>query len=342
MARAKEASFGKRNIEVENHWQKLETKDFKINRPTMICLGGNGTIDERKANNFCKMAERLMSLRLDSTNDYSSFRNFDVLGFSYGVEKDGDTVGQFNSDDHCDIVSNLLIPLCVDNNGKRLSLAEACKNFSMLSFFTHCQGAKELNNIMGVAKKQMLIKGFSQEEITNIMSHSFQATYSPIQDEIYVPTVRVDSFTDSLHMGMSRIYRETYGHKLNGVNIFYEPARTFRNQPSGYTHQDLLYIYSSRLLNTTENTDLRNIRDEHYATGIIEMDKNWNNVSGAVNAEVVSKMLGYAMALNGARQISAYINEDFSPISLGTLKTDLDDILAGYNKEDLEAKTSPN
>ena len=87
--------FGQRDLTAENHWRTKDIHDFKITRPTVVCLGGNGTTETRKANNVCKLVESLMGIKIEATNDVTStYKDVDIVGFSYGKEKESDSINK--------------------------------------------------------------------------------------------------------------------------------------------------------------------------------------------------------------------------------------------------------
>ena len=50
--------WGRRNPKIEgSHWEQLDLSNYKITKPIVICLSGNGTINEKEANGFCKTSK---------------------------------------------------------------------------------------------------------------------------------------------------------------------------------------------------------------------------------------------------------------------------------------------
>lgn len=333
-------SFGKRDLRsTNNHWKELRLNNYKITKPVIICLGGNGTIDSTLANGFCKRAETMVGLKIADSNLYSTYRHIDVLGFVYGRDSEKQTAGSFNNDEISKIVDNLLMPLCIDNNGKLLPVEKTAKNFSLITFFTHCHGAKEVNNLMSNLNQKLEAKGYSSEDIKFIMSQSFQFSYSPLVSDNWLPTVRVDSFCDSFNYGLAKLYRDTYYHALNGVAVKHDKAGFFRKNPYPWTRQETISIFTSKLVNVPEGYNGTNVVDEH-SIRYLERDENWaigKNAFNAKNANVVSMMAGYSVARAVANSLENSTSEKLVPkIPLTSLAQELQSVLETYSQEELE------
>lgn len=346
------SKFGKRDLNSVDHWKQLDIENYSITKPTIICLGGNGTITERKANNFCKLAERLVGLKIESDNVYSSYNNVEVLGFSYGSEKEEDTAGQFNKEDINSIVDSLLLPLLINEDGKRLSMEQASKNFSLVTFFSHCHGAREVANLISSLNKKLTIASYSQEEIDQILGQTFQLAYCPNTDEAPIPTVRIDSFTDSHNLELPRIFKDAYGYTVDGIDIKYDPPGYLRNQKRWFqthSHSDIVSVVSSRLLNFQEPTidpsldmqDPQNrpqVVDEHNIYDVFKRDKDsWADETGAKNADTVSQMAAHTLALSVANSMANSESETLIPkMPLTEIKEYLEDIKQTYKPEEIQ------
>lgn len=349
-------SFGQRNLLAENHWQTKPITDFKITKPTIICLGGNGTIETRKANNVCKLVESLMGIKIESTNDItSSYKDVEIVGLSYGKEKETDTIGTINKEECEEIVNALFVPLCTDKSGNPLSVHDSCKNFSNLTFFTHCYGADVLNMLMTNLNQKLQNLGYSNEDIHNIYGQAFQVSYAPYHNDSWLPNVRVDSMTDSHHRDLYQTYPSIYGHKLDGIESYIDKAFTFRGKPYPYTRQDTISIYTSRLINITDNTDLSRLIDEHNVN-YLQRDANWRSdgctvwenagnerwQNTPINLDIVSQAMGYVLSRSVANSINnASTDELIEKPAMEDLKVEVDSILESVPKNDLKMPTHP-
>jgi len=331
------SGFGKRTQANEEHWIPMNVENFRIYKPTIVCLGGNATTDSCKAKRFCATAERLMGLQEEGKGSYRNYEHVDVVGFHYGLDKEGETGGYFSKDYINKIVDNLFLPLCVENNGNKIPVDRACKNFSNVIVFAHCHGAKEIALIMANLNYKLIKHGFTATEINKIFNQAFQLAYSPNTDEVWLPSVRIDSFTDSHNRGLASLYATSYGETLDGVSIKLDKAEKFRGKYSFCSHQDRISIYASRLINTEENKGEKDIIDEHSIT-CLERNNDWSIANGAKCADAVSKMAAMALeqALINAIE-NRYITYKLVPkASKQKLHKELEHILKMYSKDDLK------
>ena len=331
-----QSGFGKRNPKSDNNWTPLELDGYRITKPSIICLGGNGTTDFCKAKRFCATAERWMNLSNHRAGSCFSYDSFDILGFHYGMDSKDDTTGYFSKEYISKIVDNLLLPLCVDKNGERLKLENACKNFTLVTFFCHCHGAREINYILSELNTKLINKGYTAEEVNKIYGQSFQLSYSPMPDEAWLPSVRIDSFTDSFNLGLASAFKDAYGYRLNGVAVMFDRKGMFRTTPAAHAHHDKISIYSSRLVNTEENKGYRNIIDEHTIE-VLERNSDWTIANNAKNAECVSRMGATALARAVANSVKNKKYKEFYPKSpIKSLESSFKTILSKYSEDDLK------
>lgn len=337
MERYINSGFGKRTLSRDDHWIPMDICSFRIHKPTIICLGGNATTDWAKAKRFCATAERLVGLQQGVSGSYRNYEHIDVVGFHYGMDNETDTSGYFSKEYINKIVDNMFMPLCVQYNGQKIPMERALKNFSNVIVFTHCHGTKEIALIMANLNYKLMKHGFTSKEINQIMSQAFQLSYSPITDEVWLPSVRIDSFTDSFNKGLKSLYSLTYGEELDGVSIKLDKPEQFRGKYSFCSHQPRITIYASRLINTEENKGDKNIIDEHSIT-CLERNNDWSIANGAKCADAVSKMAAIAFEQALINSITNnYLEYKLVPKKpIEILCKELEDILNMYSKEDLK------
>lgn len=340
--RYKEVGYGLRDLGAENHWvSDVEKSNFKIHRPIIICLPGNGCISSEKANGFCKIVERTMGLNheADSIAQNTSYDYVDVLGVHYATNNDKQTSGTMNKEEVNNFVERFLMPLCVDDNGKLLDINTISLNFSQITFFSHCYGSVALSEIIHCLSDKLKNLGLSPNNIHSALSNTCQITYSAFTTSTPIPTIRIESLTDSFHKGLDEIYENTYGHKLNGVEIQHDNRGYFRKQPSHNVDFEILHIFSSRLLNLENNRDMSKLIDEHTIE-YLGREVDWSiteKSKGAKNANLVSILTGYALSWAVAQtMLSANTNKPFPKTGLKEkLAPALQDIITTYKKEDL-------
>ena len=322
--RALPSKFGKRDLMGKDHWHTLDIDEYRIVQPTIICLGGNGTTDDtpetqvgdkhrtglQKANAFCKLLESLVGLKMAGKNISSTYRDVEVLGFSYGKDRISDRTGNFSIGYVRKIVNNLLMPLFMDEKHELLPPIESARNLSLVTFFTHCHGSRELDRIMKMLHDELVYKGYSSDTVQEIFSYTMNVAYCPLPDETWIPTIRVESMTDSLNVGLSGLYRDYYGKKLNGIDVRYDKPNFSRGKklPDWMNHPyaDRVTIYTSRMVNTKENSDLRNLIDEHTAFLLGRNADDWSIKTKATNLDAVSKMTALALGEKIACSLQNY------------------------------------
>lgn len=385
MSRYRESGFGKRTLDNDEHWIPLNVEEYRINGPTIICLGGNGTVDSAKAKRFCGSVERMLNLKAYD-GSYRNYRYVDLVGFHYGMDselndegKPSDT-GYFTKEYRDKIVDNMFLPLCIDKGlNKNYSLGEICKNWSQVIIFTHCHGAKELGQMMADLNYKLYKRGFTQDQINMFMGFAFHISYSPFTDENWIPCVRVQSFTDSINLGLDRLYKSAYEDDLDGISIKLDKAGEIRGQKYFASHQKVISVYAKQLLNNPElvgvaravasgktdgideeklswirNLKLRNqalldskgdITFDEHSFECLERNTDWSIANGSKCADAVSQI--FAKSFEIAFENSTYnANKAFygqyvPRMSMERVYEKLnDDILGMFNPKDLKALPS--
>ncbi len=337
----KEVSMGKRNLVKENHWEPLFVEDYVIDKPTVICLGGNATIDDLEANGFCKQAENMLGLikrgRFESISD-----RVDLLGFGYARHNSGEETGELPLDFVDEFVDKVLLPL-FSKDGERLTFTMARKNMSKLSFFTYCQGQIEANKIMDSLDVKLSALGYDDYEIDAINNATINVAFAPLDDRAnYMPTIRVLSLRDERVGGdVSQILNKQEMASLDGICVRTDEAGTIYGTPRKRAISGSINVISSQLLNATGRTI-----DEHLAS-IVSRDNNWgikefaNNNGDLVasgNADCISQIMSYALGLaieNGEKNM---VSETYIPNTFyTTLPDEISSIVAGFSGASLQA-----
>lgn len=331
-------NFGRRNLNSPNHWEELDLENYNPDKPIVLCLGGNGVIDQAKATRFCGTAERFVGLKLGNTD--SSYSHIDLIGFYYDKLPAQPTVGQLNDEQRNAIANNIFIKLCTNKSGERLQIEETIKNFSRVNIFTHCWGAREISMIGMLVERKMAKLGFSKEEIESAFNQIFHLSYAPYSDHSCFPFMRINSFIDSEHNELHELYRRTYRTDLDGVALHYDNAGYFRKNPTQFIHVPILSVYSSQLINTKENSDWSKVIDEH-GVELLERNFDWtqgHQSTNAKNADLVSKMASVALATMIAVSIQNKISKNFTlKPTIKELHEMLSAFILDYTQEELKS-----
>lgn len=337
MTRFKNSRFGIRDLDRPFHWNG-DTENFKIVKTTIINLGGNGTINAEQANGRCSRVERMMGLKAKNEYISSTYQDIDIIAFVYGRDSETQTVGKLTNEEISNYVDSLFLPLLINEDGNRLSLEDACINFSKIVFYSHCYGSQAINELMANLSKKLTKLGYTKDEIDSIYSQTIHITYSPLQSDSWLPCVSINSFTDSFNYSneMHAWFKRKYGYNLNGVLIDFDDKLFCSHIEHKKNCHKNISIFTSRLLNVSSNTG-RTIIDEH-ASDYLDLDFNWKGCEkamGAKNAECVSRLIGYAMSWAGARSLQIQRQNKLIPLNLPDLYESLQDVLKLYNSEEL-------
>ena len=330
-------NIGRRNLNYSNHWEELDIENINNDGAMVLCFGGNGVINAKKATRFCGTIERLCGLKNES--DISSYNHIDLISFYYDINPEQPTIGQFNNEQRELIADKIFIKRCYDNFGNLKTEEELIKSFVKINIASHCWGALEASYIGGIVERKMLKLGFSKETVSKAFNQIFHLTYAPYTDHSCFPCLRISSFVDSKFRHISAMYTEAYKTKLNGVDIRYDKPGYFRDGEFPMLKVPVLSVYSSQLINTQENTNLRELKDEH-GIETLERDYSWNQghqSRGAKNADVVSKIASYAIADAIAVSIrNLWQSETIYKTPMLELKEELLDLLECYPAEELK------
>ncbi len=291
--------FGKRNLSQDFHWEKLYLDGYKVAKPTVFCLSGNGTLSLQDANGFCKQAERFLHLINRGKKDKISDR-VDLVGFKYARETFSGETGTLDRPFIDGFVDNTLLPMFTDNSGNRLDINVAMKNMSQVSFFSYCMGANEVNEIIATLNYRLKKLGYGDKEIKMINNATMHVSYAPYdrEDRSYLPTVRAISTKDQTVGDMAVEMLKDDGRKLDGIMLSVDKPRSMYGKYRVGATSGGINIISSGLLNAFDE-----MGNEHYVS-YIERDENWQirpTIRGgkamqSENADCVSQMMAWALS----------------------------------------------
>lgn len=291
--------FGKRNLSQDFHWEKLYLDKYRVVKPTVFCLSGNGTLSLQEANGFCKQAEGFLHLINRGKKDKISDR-VDLVGFKYAKETFSGETGVLDSPFIDGFVENALLPLFVDIDSNRLDINTAMKNMSQVSFFSYCMGANEVNEIIANLNNRLKKLGYGDKEIKMINNASMHVSYAPFdtEDRSYLPTVRAISTKDQTVGDMAVDMLKSNGRDLDGIMLSVDKPRSLYGKYRVGATSGGINIISSGLLNAFDE-----MGNEHYVS-IVERDENWqirpfmrgNKTRQSENADCVSQMMAWALS----------------------------------------------
>ena len=303
MTKSLPLSFGKRDTSKPNHWQKLKFFKHKITKPTIICLGGNTTKFEEDANAMCKLASNLIGLKDPIDNEQARTNDVDVIGVAYGQldETPRNSTTAVTRQEISMLVDTLLLPLATNKSGKRLSLRQAEKNFSNVTFFSHCYGAKIVNEMNFDLIRKMMDIGYSSDEILTIQKQMTSVSYAPIEEVFNMPSLQIVSAKDYTSMvpnNASDSFRDTYYDIFEG-KIEFDGNYVFREDENTVT------LFTSAMSQKPGN--------EHSVV-FLNRNENWRyTLLNPDHADEISQVAGYVLASSVATGIQNQQSTEFIP-----------------------------
>ena len=176
--------IGRRNLKKEHHWESLDGVTWHIDKPTVICLGGNCSLKPLDANSFNKTAQRLSGIHAPiAANEIANTEDIDFVGIAYGTNNkvydaypyfDGnDGVGSLTHDEVKELAKKIFEPLYLDEKGCIRPTVQILKNFNLITFFAHCHGATEVRNLISCVAHQMSSSGVTDEIIDSAINQIF-------------------------------------------------------------------------------------------------------------------------------------------------------------------------
>lgn len=184
---------------------------YKVTKPTVLNLGGNGTVDDASANGMAKRTENAVGL---------NGGDVDIISIKYRLDPNlVISKGVFNDVEAKDIAQNLLLPLALDDNKKRLPLDIACKQMRLVTIDAYCYGNKVKDIIANALFYQLANAGYNHDECHAIVKQLVCICYAPMYSEFENLTYNfyIKSFND--HMFGLNYHYEKYGNDFSPKNI---------------------------------------------------------------------------------------------------------------------------
>ena len=333
MAFKNNTSWGMRNLDKSNHWQRLKLDSFKPTKPVVICIGGNGTTSENSANGLCKFVENHLQLLFKEKGMNKVYNHVDIVSAVYPIN-DQSNKGKFLNEDIESFVDNFLIKLLQTENDELLPLNEACRRLSQISFFTFCRGHLELDKIMRSFYKELRVLGYTEQECNILMLSTFEVSFAPLTFCSIIPVMFVDTKQDEM---LNSAWKDKKGSdgsesELNGVAVKYEKYGD--ELLSGISKSeaifDSIHVYSSKLRNNIDG-------DEHNLS-LLSRDGGWN-AKFEPNADCVSQMMAWALCRSVENGLDNKNSKTFiAKPPLEDLMEELENIKNDFTAEQLMSK----
>ncbi|MBQ4541486.1 MAG: hypothetical protein IJA23_01395 [Clostridia bacterium] len=333
MAYRNEASWGKRNLDKVNHWQRLNLDKYVPDKPVIVCIGGNGTVVENSANGVCKFVENYLQLLFKQGAMNKVYDYVDIIGAVYPTT-DNPAKGKFEKEDIDNFVDKFLIKMLQDENDELVPLNEACRRLSQVTFFTFCRGHLEVDKIMRAFYKELKVLGYSREECDILMQTTFEVSFAPLTFSSVIPALFVDTKQDEM-LNSAWKNNETnvrLDDGLNGVAVKYEKYGDplLSGVATSEAIFDAIHIYSSKLRN--------NIQGDEHSLAILGRDGSWN-AKYEPNADCVSQMIAWALSRSVDNGLDNKKSKKFVPkMPLEELMAELEGIKNDFSAEQLMSR----
>lgn len=338
-------SIGKRKtIEGKSQWESIDVDTFRITKPTVFCLGGNNTVNDKEANFMAKFVQRLIGESEDV--DYLSLRYSNMPGFK---------TGYLSTKEEQEIVAKLFLPLVLDEEYNPLPCEQACKNMRKLTIMAHCFGAREA--VPALEKhlvQDLLILGYDIEEIKQITRQVFVASFVG-GETYYMSSFSIKSIDDRFYA--IEYMRELMLARLNNVDINEKDKKVLLNfrektrfsKDSQKDCHDFLKMYKYILLREDNQMDLltaslSKFSDDHDIT-TLQRGNEWQcHFTSSKNGDIASQTMAYVLATSVANSLVNEEHDVLLPVDMQSLQRECEELLFDmrpqYVKDKLTTKTT--
>lgn len=327
--------IGRRNLKLsKTHWETLfslddgDNRNYKINKPIILCFSGAGTTKDEYANWLCKIAGDLVGAK-DSVLENETFEMIDILGIVYN-SNDISNYGAIDNKELKNLFDKIILPLLYDEKNELLPANLVAKNLSLITFFSFCYGSEIVYLLCNKIVNKLLTFNYSYEEILLIMSSMMHVSYAPFCHSSLTPMISVLSSKDKFNAIKLLNYSYENSHnkiitKLNSNDISYISIdEIYPDERLGIIFPEIA-IYCQNLSDGLNN-------DEHNPINISREHDTWAPVINTNSSNCVSQMIGYALALSLANGLDNFnSNTLIKKPSFSTYKNDLIEIMNGFN-----------
>ena len=329
---------------------EVNLNTFKVTKPLVVCFSGNSTTNMAQANGFCKIAERELRLLFDEKENsvankpFPMSENIDVMGVVYEPKMyaKGTGIGGIDFPTLGKFVKKVLMPLCLDKQGKKIKVDKAQKNMSLITFFSYCHGARETVKTMEIFCGNLRDANYNPKEIKSILGSMLEVSFSPnVVGYSLVPRVDLISAKDSTYLFIEEDFEDKFDRPIQGIEFDYK-APTFFENGTLYSF-DTLSVISSKMRNSS-TAEI----DEHDAS-LINRGDDWegnfvrpdgSEVYYGKNADAMSQLSSYVLCYAVSNGLENAKSKFYVPkMSLKEIEEDLKSIKNSFSKEDLSPQS---
>jgi len=330
--------IGKRNLKAPNDWELLDLNKLTFQKPTVLCLSGSGAFTNQQANGLVKQVATYLDLLFKTKASHHTLDYVDIVGIKYAKANCNKAYLSISA---CHQLANAMLSLLVDQNGNKLTLDQAMKNMSRLTFFTYCDGAFNLHHkIIECLNQKLTMVGYLNQEIIAINNATLNVSFAP--NTIFsnkIPSVNVISLNDPvMKQHLENLLTKEEGDGLDGIYLYQDKPGSLYGRACDMATSGSIQIISSGLLNSYAG-DL----NEHYIS-LIARDDDWNLKPRSINnknyhshnADCVSQMIAWSLCKGVENSVQNFKSEKYIPNTYWyEMMDDLKSIINSYDREQL-------
>lgn len=318
--------FGRRDTKtpnLKNHWQELDLSSYRITKPTVICLGGNGTTDAREANGMAKIVQNMIGESED----------VDIISITYS-HSNLFKLGMLSTKEEYEIVQKLFIPLLFDEKGNKLPHKQAVKNFRNITVFAHCFGSRNVwEDCEKILYLELMRNRVDVFDLNELIEQIFVVSYAPSCKKGSTMTFNVKSIND-------RLFGEEYQNEMLSLNM-----KKTKFSPYSEIALDLFmceavekpklledigknffkkhkYVLAKSGKTINLFTDKLSFDDSDHEISVISRSSTWKaSANSTLLGKAVSQSVAFALA-------SSLVNASINNQNPGFVPLDLDSIIS--------------
>ena len=265
-----------RDRAAERHYRTVDLKKLVINpdRATVIGLSGNGTTNLKDANGFAKIIQTNLDLMFKTKDGHDALDYVDIFSVKYATRTKNYGSG-YMTKEFADQLTDAIIKILTDSNGRPLPIQQAQQNFARITFFTYCQGNLCLNDIFDLLDEKLIELGYTNEETIAINNASMEVAFAgPNPVENRIPSVRVLSLNDPV-VNSDLDYLKAHDptiQNLNGVALHHDQPGSLYGKQRDDATAPCIQVISSNLIDWEHGFHL--IYNDHNIK-CVSFNKNW-------------------------------------------------------------------
>lgn len=315
------SEIGMRDLAAQHHYRVLNPNTLQFsNRPIIIGLSGNGATDNRDANGIAKIIQTHLDLMFKTEDGKKPLDYVDIMGIKYARKIKHDYCGYLTKS-FADQLTDAMVRLLTDENGKRLSLDQAQRNFSRITFFTYCQGNLSLNDIIDLLNEKLLKLDYTEAEVIAINNASMEVSFeAPNNADNKIPNVRILSLNDpAVSSDLEYLVCTDEKFKnLNGIALHQDRPGYLYGRPRSGATAPSIQVISSKILNAYKGFHI--IYDDHNLN-CVSFNKNWElkpcKINGkdlvSPNAKCVAESIALALCAGVQHSLDNLTAQTYQP-----------------------------